>query len=86
MEIKEVNDKAKSSDVEAIWEENIKFAKDIENVGSWNVVGWHEALAKLIGMPVNVGHDLPDKMREEEEKKKDKEEEKKMEKVVGDRN
>lgn len=43
-------------------------------------------MAKLIGMPVNVGHDLPDKMREEEEKKKDKEEEKKMEKVVGDRN
>lgn len=34
MEIKEVNDKAKSSDVEAIWEENIKFTKDIENVGS----------------------------------------------------
>ena len=39
----------KSSSVEAIWETKIKLAKDMVNAGSWNVAGWHEALAKFSG-------------------------------------
>lgn len=51
-EIVEVINEVKSSTIEAVWEAKIKMAYDVENAGSWNVAGWHEALAKLTGGPL----------------------------------
>lgn len=40
------------------WEAIIKLAEDIKNAGSLDVIGWHEALAKLTGRHVNNSQDL----------------------------
>ena len=50
--------KTKVSAAIAVWEANIKLAKDIENVGSQNVVGWHEAHGKITGEPIVASQDL----------------------------
>lgn len=58
---------ARSSVVEVVWEEKIKIAEDIKNAGSWDMTGWHEALAKVTGRPINI---FQDPRRIEREKKK----------------
>lgn len=45
------------------------LAEDLDNLGSWNVSGWHNALAKLIGMPVITTEDPASKLVEGEKKK-----------------
>lgn len=37
--VEEVNADAKASAAVAVWEAKIKLADDLENLGSWNVVG-----------------------------------------------
>ena len=59
-----------SSVVVAIWEAKIKLAEDLENSGSWNVVGWREVLAKITGKPVTATKD-PGSNLVKEEKEKD---------------
>lgn len=49
--IEDVITEVKTSVVIAIWEANIKHVEDVANAGSWNLVGWCEALAKLTGKP-----------------------------------
>lgn len=52
------------------------MAEDVGNIGSWDVVGWREALAKLIGRPVNTFQDhIRERGEEGEEQKRKKEEE-----------
>lgn len=76
--IEEVIVEVKINVIMAILEAKIKLVEEVENVGSWNVVGWSKALAKLIGKPVNSIQDrVEKKKRKEEEKKKKKEEMKK---------
>lgn len=50
-------------------------------MGSWDVVGWREAMATLTDEHVNVGVDPVKKEREEEEKKMKEIEEKKKKKT-----
>lgn len=48
----------KGSTVVVFWEAKIKLTEDVSNMGSWNVAGWREVLAKLNGKPVNTIQDL----------------------------
>lgn len=43
--------------VVVVQEAKIKLAEDLENVGSQNVAGWHEALSKLTGEHAGANHD-----------------------------
>ena len=45
----EVIAKVKDSVIMAIWEAKIKLSKDVANIGSWNLVGWHVSLVELKG-------------------------------------
>ena len=56
-ELEEVVAKAKASVMVAILEAKIMLAEDLEHSGSWNVVAWCEALAKLTGNPVTTVED-----------------------------
>lgn len=78
-EIKEVITEARSSAAEVVCVEKVKLAEDVQNARSWDVVGWREALANLIGRSINDCQDPGGEKREEEEekKKKEKEEQKK---------
>lgn len=49
--------KVKSNAFMAILEAKIKFAEDVANAGSQNLVGWHIALSKLKGEHVNTSED-----------------------------
>lgn len=86
--IVEVIFEVKGSVVADVSEEKIKLANDFENVGYQNVVGWHEALAKLTGRPVNTGSDPIENMgkdkqkKDEEKEKKKRREEKKTQKIL----
>lgn len=55
--IYEVTAKVKARVFMALWEEKIKLKEDMVNVGSWNLAGWHEALAKLNVNIVNISQD-----------------------------
>lgn len=50
-----------------VWEAKIKLVDDVKNMGSWDEVGWCEALAKLTRRPVNDFQDPVAEMREEGE-------------------
>lgn len=41
----------------AVQEAKIKLAEDIENVRSWNIAGWREALRKLTGKHDSTNQD-----------------------------
>lgn len=58
LEIDEVITDTKASIVVAIWEAKIKLAEDLDNLGSWNIAGWCEALDKIIGKPATTTKDL----------------------------
>lgn len=56
-EVAEVIFEVRGSVVVAVWDAKIKIAEDVANVGSWNVDGWCEALAKQTGEHVNTSQD-----------------------------
>lgn len=77
-EVDDVIAELKSSLIEPVWEAKIKIVEDVEkgNTGSWNMVGWRDALAKLTGKLVNVSGDPvgpveKTKEGEDEEKKEE---------------
>ena len=56
-EMKEVISDAKVSVTVAVWEAKIRPAEDLKNSGSWDMVGWCKALAKLNGKPATASQD-----------------------------
>ena len=56
VDMDEVIVEVKASAAITIWEAKIKLAEDFENVGSCNVTGWFEALAKLTNKPVGTNY------------------------------
>lgn len=44
----------KMSVVVAVWEAKIKLVEDLQNLGSWNVIGWHEAMSKFTDEPAGA--------------------------------
>lgn len=57
VEMEEVIVEAKSSATMAVCESKIKLFEDVANAGSWDLVGWRKALAKLTGKLVNISQD-----------------------------
>ena len=43
--------------------------EDLENTGSWNVAGWHEALGKVNGKSITATKETESNPVEEENKK-----------------
>lgn len=57
VEMEEVITEVKSSAAIIVWESKIRLAEDVTNARSWDLTGWREALAKLIGKLVNTSQD-----------------------------
>ena len=57
MDLEEVIADLKKNVTMAILEAKIKLAEDLENAGSWDVDGWRDELAKLIGKPATANQD-----------------------------
>lgn len=66
-EMAEVISEVRGSVVMAICEARIKLEEGVANAGSWNVVGWHEALTKLTGEHVYIGHGHSNRLQVEGE-------------------